>query len=300
MKTWLRQHLQLILRVLGSLLSLGLLVFLAQEAGWEALLAALRDVPWTVFVLGVGLLGVSRLFVVARWYVLLRGAGMRVRFSETLVMTFTGLFASNFLPSTIGGDVVRLVGIMRLGYDRAVCLASLAADRLVGMAGFAFTLPLGLLPWLSAGGLTALPMTVVLGRWWEWGKRFFWRMLQALSLWLKQPGVLGQALLATWGNMLFLFFSLYVFTQGLGASMPFWLVAGAWSLTYYVTLIPVSINGFGLQELSATYFFTTLGGLSVPQALALAALVRFAFILASLPGAFFLPEALASASRLER
>lgn len=300
MKAWLRQNLQIILRVFGSLLSLGLLVLLAQEAGWEALLAVLRDMPWMMFVLGVGLLGVSRLFVVVRWYVLLRGAGMRVRFRETLVMTFTGLFASNFLPSTIGGDVVRLVGIMRLGYDRAVCLASLAADRLVGMAGFTFTLPLGLLPWLSAGGLTALPMSVVLGRWWQRGKCFLWRTLQALSLWLRQPGVLGRALLATWGNMLFLFLSLYVFIQGLGAGMPFWLVAGAWSLTYYVTLIPVSINGFGLQELSATYFFTALGGMSVPQALALAALVRFAFILASLPGAFFLPEALASVSRLEQ
>lgn len=299
MKAWISRHLQPLLRGLGSLLSLGLLVLLAHEAGWEELLGAFRQIPLGMFALGVGLLVVSRFFVVMRWYVLLRGAGMQVSLRETTVMTFTGLFASNFLPSTIGGDVVRLVGIMRLGYDRAVCLASLAADRLIGMAGFVFTLPLGLLPWLQAGAGT-LSMAAVWGRWWERGKRFVLRTFQALSLWLKQPDTLFKALLATWGNMLFLFLSLYTFTHGLGAPMPFWLVAGAWSLTYYVTLIPISINGFGLQELSATYFFTALGGMSVPQALALAVLIRFSFIFASLPGALFLPEALASVSRLEQ
>lgn len=298
MKPWLSKNLQTIVRGAGSLLSLGLLAFLISEQGWAEVLSALRQVPLGMYLAGAVSLFISRLFVVARWHVLLRGAGMTVTYRETTVMTFTGLFASNFLPSTIGGDVVRLVGIMRLGYDRAICLASLAADRLIGMAGFAFTLPFGLIPWLQSGSLV-LPGSMAMGAWFQHGRRFLMRTVQALSLWIRQPGILARAILITWGNMLFLFLCIYTFTHGLGAGISFWMVAGAWTLTYYVTLMPVSINGLGLQELSVTYFFTTLGGLTLPQVLALAVLIRFTFVLASLPGAFFLPQALAAASRLE-
>lgn len=299
MKHGLAKNLTTILRGAGSLLSLGLLLFLISGQGWAELFAAMRQMPAGAFWAGVAFLLISRLFVVARWHVLLRGAGMNVTYWEATVMTFTGLFASNFLPSTIGGDVVRLVGIVRLGYDRAICLASLAADRLVGMAGFAFTLPFGLIPWLQSG-VMVLPGGMIMGAWFQRGRHFAMRTAQAFSLWLRQPGILVRAIFITWGNMLFLFLCIYSFTYGLGAEMSFWMVAGAWTLTYYVTLVPVSINGLGLQELSATYFFTTLGGLTLPQALALAVLIRFAFVFASLPGAFFLPGALAAASRLEQ
>lgn len=299
MKHGLAKNLTTILRGAGSLLSLGLLLFLISGQGWAELFAAMRQMPAGAFWAGVAFLLISRLFVVARWHVLLRGAGMKVTYWEATVMTFTGLFASNFLPSTIGGDVVRLVGIVRLGYDRAICLASLAADRLVGMAGFAFTLPFGLIPWLQSG-VMVFPGGMIMGAWFQRGRHFAMRTAQAFSLWLRQPGILVRAIFITWGNMLFLFLCIYSFTHGLGAEMSFWMVAGAWTLTYYVTLVPVSINGLGLQELSATYFFTTLGGLTLPQALALAVLIRFAFVFASLPGAFFLPGALAAASRLEQ
>ena len=64
--------------------------------------------------------------VITRWYILLQSGGnVRISFSDALALTFTGLFSNNFLPTTIGGDVVRLAGAMQMGYDRAVSLASL-------------------------------------------------------------------------------------------------------------------------------------------------------------------------------
>jgi len=67
---------------------------------------------------------------------------LQISLAETLRLTFAGLFANNFLPSTVGGDVVRLAGAMQARYDSAISAASLVIDRLVGMAGMTLFLPL--------------------------------------------------------------------------------------------------------------------------------------------------------------
>ncbi len=67
-----------------------------------------------------------------------------------------------------------------------------------------------------------------------------------------------------------------------------------YTLTYFVTLIPISINGLGVQELSMTFLLIQLGGLTSSESATIALLTRVLFILTSLPGAFFLPSILAA------
>ena len=64
------------------------------------------------------------------------------------------------------------------------------------------------------------------------------------------------------------------------------------SFTYFVTLLPISINGLGLQELSMTAIFSSFGGINVGSAAAAALMVRTTQLLASIPGAVFLPDIL--------
>ena len=85
-----------------------------------------------------------------------------------------------------------------------------------------------------------------------------------------------------------LFGILWVFLSGMNDPVPYWLISGLWSLVYFVTLVPISINGLGVQEVAITYAFSTLGGASEQSALILALLTRTLFMLASLPGALFL------------
>ncbi len=79
--------------------------------------------------------------------------------------------------------------------------------------------------------------------------------------------------------------------------LNFWLVAGIYSVTYFVTLLPISINGYGVQELSLSYLMVHIGGMDMVSGLALAVLIRAAFLIASLPGAAFLPRTLADMDR---
>jgi hypothetical protein len=313
------------LRILGTLIAVGLLVYLLSQQGWSELAAAIRQLPaWRLW-LAMGLMIISRLCVTGRWHVLLRAADLKIPPLETLRITFAGLFASNFLPTTIGGDVVRLAGAIQLRYDAAICTASLIADRLVGMAGMLMTAPLGLpslftnppaaesaarLRWgfpiafllsiqthqtgRTPGGLDRLPK-----RLWQKGLNALQKGFGATQLWFKRPGSLVQSLLCTWANMLCLFSVLKLLLDGLegagpGAGIPFWLVAGLYSLVYFVTLIPISINGYGVQELSMTLAFANLAGLSINSSLTAALLFRTLMMLASLPGAVFIPGILAA------
>ena len=289
---WLGKNRQTITRLAGSLLAVALLVILVREESGAELTAALKRISIWYFLGALLAMLISRMFVVVRWHTLLRSAGVNITFWRTAMITFTGLFANNFLPTTIGGDVVRLAGAMQLGYDRAICLASMVADRLIGMAGMLCTLPLGLIPVLSLGspGLQSVSFGALFQKGWGFAKR----TLEVFAIWLKKPLALIAALGATFGNMIFIFLAIFLLIIGMGDHVSYWLIAGLWSLTYFVTLVPISVNGYGVQELSLTFLLSKFGGLSHSESLTIAVLIRVLFIITSLPGAFFLPSILAS------
>ncbi|MBL8089165.1 MAG: flippase-like domain-containing protein [Anaerolineales bacterium] len=285
------ERIQNVWRLAGTLLALILLAILIREESGAEIISALKSIQPLYFILGIFVMLVSRMFVILRWHILLRSAQVEIPFLRTAMLTFTGLFSSNFLPTTIGGDVVRLTGAMQLGYDRAVCLASLVADRLIGMAGMLFALPFGLIPVFSnPNSLQALTIAPLI----EKIRAFIQRTLNAFSIWLKKPKALISSLFFTFVNMACIFAAIYLLAEGMSDHLSYWLIAGLWSLTYFVTLIPISINGFGVQELSLTFLLSNIGGLSNAESLTIAILIRILFIITSLPGAFFLPSILAA------
>lgn len=296
MSTWWSKNRQRILQLTGTIMAVALLAVLVRKNGWDEILATFRNVKpsdllWVAF-----LFLISRTSMALRWHVLLRSGGVDMHVKDSISLTYTGLFASNFLPSTIGGDVVKLAGAMQMGYDRAVCLASIAADRLVGMAGMTMVLPIGVVhSWGLLGTTTSASLSAV-----AWSKRliaFLKRTISVFKLWLKKPASLLGSLAFTWLHMLCLFGSIYIFVEGLGNHTSFWLIAGLWSITYFITLLPISVNGFGVQELAFTFFMSNVAGLTSAVSLSVAVLIRAFFMLSSLPGALFLPSVLSSVKK---
>jgi len=294
-----------ILRIFGTLLAFTLLIYLLSQQGWDEILLAARQVhPWRLL-LSLGLMFVSRLAVTARWHVLLSSAHTGVSYRQSLRVTFAGLFASNFLPTTIGGDVVRLAGAIQLHCDAATSAASLIVDRLIGMLGMIMALPLGLSDILAARPMSwrlvsPIDMLVVLGLGSWWGKT--WHKVQeiaqqvfkATALWLEQPYALFQALILSWVHMLCLFGIIQLILSDVNERVPIWTIAGLYSLVYFVTLLPISINGYGLQEISITFAFTHFAGVSMSSSLVTAVLFRTLMMIASLPGALFVADILAA------
>ena len=294
-----------VLRLVGTLGAIVLLVYVLSKQGWSEILVAVSRISWQLFLIAFLLTLISRLAVVSRWHILLRSAGVKIPYKHSLSITFAGLFASNFLPTTVGGDVVRLAGAMRLKYDSAICLASLVADRLVGMIAYATAIPFGIPSLLSGPGLIIgalgkfgqLSMTGWLGgavqTWLNKGKQVIHRLVETLMIWLKHPRGLLIAFGFSWVRMACEFTIVWLLLGGMGQHISFWLVAGLWSFTYFVTLLPISINGYGVQELILIFLFTHNGGVSQAVGTTLALLMRAMQMLASLPGVLFLPGIIA-------
>lgn len=290
-----------LLRVLGTLVALALVVYLITQQGWQEILDAITRIELWRFLVAILLTLISRVAVARRWHVLLRSGGVNAAWTQSLRITFAGLFANNFLPTTVGGDVARMAGALQVGFDATVSAASLVVDRLIGLLGFAFTLPIGL-QFLANTNLQTghmLPLTVLATQT-SWTARManrvlkiLERLLTAIRLWMSQPRALLNALFFTFVHMTCLFATLYLFLIGMGEQqLSLWDVAGLQSLVYIFTLIPISISGWGLQELSISYAFSTLGHVDPAHSLVLALLIRTLYVLVSLPGALVLSDVL--------
>lgn len=295
------------IRWVGTIFSLGLLIYLIWH-NWGELVLAVQKIAISSLLLSLVMMLISRLAVGSRWHLLLRVTDFDVTWGKTQRITFAGLFASNFLPTTIGGDVVRLAGAVQYRMDGAISAASLIVDRLVGMFGMALALPLGiplLGEWLSVQNSlgnsvsSGLAISATLSKWWQRGVNVLKRIWHSLAIWRRQPQSMLFALFFTGIHQLSLYLIIQLFLRDLGEPLPFWQIPGIWSFIYFVTLLPISINGYGVQELALTFFFSQVGGVSESSALAVAVLVRTTQMLASLPGAAFLPAIMAGERNME-
>jgi hypothetical protein len=115
-------------------------------------------------------------------------------------------------------------------------------------------------------------------------------VLQNLRFWSKHPLILLKALGFTLIHQAAIYLIIRVLIEGMGETLSFWQIAGIWSLTYFISLLPISINGLGLQEITITNLYTLFGGLSPATSIALALILRLVWLFGSLPGALFIGE----------
>lgn len=287
----------------GTLVSLGLLVYLFARQGSGDIVDALRRIPPLTLLASCVLFGLSRIGLAARWYFALRSVDMHIPFMRVMGINFASLYACNFLPSQMGGDIVRLGALLRTKQDAGTVTASLVVDHTTGLLSMLLVVP----PALPAirefsrnspfAATDSLPGVCLLGAagggWLQTLRGVLKNTGAALRVALRRPGEVLASFLASVVFMAGLFGAIHVLLLGLGESVSFWTVAGLWAFVYVASGLPISLNGIGLQELSISYAYTTLGGASEPSALIVAVLVRVLTALWSLPGAPILPGIMA-------
>jgi uncharacterized membrane protein YbhN (UPF0104 family) len=286
------------LRLAGTLLSLALLVWLLWKQNWNAILLAIKELPIWIFFLSLGLLFLRHTCNALRWFLLLKAQAIHLRFPKALKLVFMGLFASNFLPSMVGGDVVRIAGILNETDNRIAGGASVIVDRVVGVTGMLFALPFSA-PLIQLVISKGLFLGGIVGhtdsKWVNSFKRSVRKILTALRIWLKQPGILLLALIASWMGVISNAIAVLVLAKQMGIPVSLTDVIGATTLVYFITMVPISINGYGLRELAILSFYTHFGATS-EQATALALVTRFIYMMVSLPGSFWAGDAFRKSS----
>ena len=189
------------------------------------------------------------------------------------------------LPTTIGGDVIKMAGAAQGRNKRGVIVASVMADRFFNLTGMTLMLPLALtlhgISLLSSTQKTMLPILGLTG--WPALRERLIRIWRQVRTWFTSPACILSALALSWLSVGLSFGSFWVITLGLGIPVSYWQAAASSLLTYFLALIPVAINGLGIQEGSLTYLLG-LQGASLEQATAAAFLIRLITMIVSLAG----------------
>jgi hypothetical protein len=265
--------------------SAGLLGFLVWRADRGALLDTIRTIPLAGFLGCVALYLVGYLISVVRWQRLLAAETIHVPFPRLVLIYFEGAFFNLFLPTLIGGDIVRGYAIYKLTGGHAAALASILMDRLSGFAALMIIAVLSLsvaftrmqdpqVAWMILGVATAfgLLLAVLLDhRVKAWATRLF-RTVGLARFEVKLHGFV-EAVHRYRGHRRALLqaFGLSVLLQGL-LIVTFYYVGRAFRvdvpLAYFfvfvplitvVSMLPISVAGLGVREGGVVYFFSLVG-----------------------------------------
>ena len=290
------------IRWAGTAIATGLFAWLLVRQDWHTTWKNLALLSGWLILLALALYYAGQLANAARWYVLLHAQSAPVSYFETVKIVFAGAFVSNFLPSTIGGDALRIVYVRRYFSGWATGAASVVMDRLLNVLSFFVTLPFSFITFgaqllsilkigqAAGGAIMAAAFIPTRKKERSW-KQTFVEVKQALVLWRSQPWQLVLAFVISWLSIFVIFLGVWITTRGLGIRVTLFQVMGINVLTYLLTLLPISVNGYGVREVAMTTLYMQLGA-TLEQASTLALVTRFFMLLQTLPGALWLPQIL--------
>jgi glycosyltransferase 2 family protein len=116
------------------LLAAALLAYVLTRVDWSRVADYRHTVSWPWLAAFVLLIPLGHLISSAKWQMLLSAGGHRVGLWRLTGLYTAGQFYNAVFPSTIGGDVVRSLGLRRLIGDARAAFASTVAERFTGAA----------------------------------------------------------------------------------------------------------------------------------------------------------------------
>jgi len=117
---------------LKVLFSAGLLLFLFRQIDMEKTKEVLLSARLDFIVYAFLVYGIIFAVLLWRWWTLVRTLGLDVSLMTVARFHFLGLFFNPFLPTGIGGDVIKIIGLCAYTHEKPKVVGSVLLDRLVG------------------------------------------------------------------------------------------------------------------------------------------------------------------------
>jgi glycosyltransferase 2 family protein len=293
-----------------ALVSIGLLIVLFRQTDVQAVLDRARGADLRWLAAALGLYGLMILLSAWRWQVLLHTQRVHAPFGLLTSSWLVATFFNNFLPSNIGGDVVRIADSARLTGSRTVAGTVVVMDRAMGLVALLCVAAVGSLVspaaglrlpgsgylWIGAAAALSTGLGALLA------PRLLPRLLtplcrvrpgfleprlerlgDALERFRHRRGQLGQAFAGAFVVQLVLVGFFLCIAYALGAALPVLYGLIVVPVSLVVQMLPISINGFGVREAVFSYFFVELG-LGAEAGLALSLMSAGLIMLFSLSG----------------
>jgi len=291
--------------------SLALLIYLFSTTDREALLLRVRGGDVLLFACAVALYGGMLAISTWRWRLLLQALGFPARLRDLTSSYLVATFFNNFLPSNIGGDVVRVRDSSKLTGSTTASLAVVAVDRILGLGALyllalvAFVLGgsavrhlAGARVVLAGLGLAFAGIAYVFFRpgtarrlmaWSrlntiEWVNKQFEIVQGAVHVYRTDLGTVTLAFGASVGLQTLVVLYFYTVAHALLIPLPFPAALLMVPLCTLIQTVPITFNGWGLREGLFVVYFSQVG-LPRDNALAFSLVGASLIVVLSLSGA---------------
>ena len=290
--------------------SLGLYAYIFTKVDVGHLWEILKDASISYFVAGVLIYFGVQAISACRWYLLLKPLGIESSYLKLLSYYMLGMFFNFFLPTAIGGDVVRVYYLNKQTGTLSKSGASVFLDRDLGMAAllliatmvalFAGTsfqgVPLAPLFGLVGLAFIAANMVLFYRPTYNLIHRLFkmFRMKSAdekveklflsINSYRKEWKLLAVTMLLSIMIQVGCVIVNRLAANAIGLNQITWIDFLVFIPAIgLISMVPVSVNGMGWREFSYIVLFGSVGIIE-PQAAALAFLWLGVLVVTSLPG----------------
>jgi hypothetical protein len=263
--------------------SVALMAYLATKIHWDQ--AFPRRPHFSTFVwFGLGILvTLGGIWASAwRWQRVLEVFDIRVPVARLLSISLAGMFVGNVLPSTIGGDVLRISRCTRESGARESVFASVVLERLTGWIVLPVISLVGFALWpglitkenawvaLLVGGIAVLLLStmMILAASTRLGGRFrehqnWMRFIGAIHLGVdrmrREPAETCWLLVAAFAYQCTTIATVFCAVHTVGARVPIAAVIAFTPAVAMVQVLPISLSGLGVREGMFALLFHGLG-----------------------------------------
>lgn len=285
-----------------------MLAALLSRVSWRALVPQDEAAAAAWVGVGVALLVGATVLAALRWQRVLVALEMPSTLPPLLAHSWAGQFVANFLPSTVGGDVLRVARLASSTGRAPVSFASVVLERLTGFfvlpfitfvallvhpdlldlgraSGIAVVVSLGTV--VAAIGVVVLAANPRLGR--ALADRENWlRFAGAIHLGIERirrhPGALLSIVGTALAYQVAIVVAAWTAAQALDIAISWFAVMAFIPVVAMTQVLPISVNGLGLREGALVLLLGPLG-VATGQAVALGLLLYVMNLAVSLLGA---------------
>ena len=304
-----KKRLHLILRIL---ISGGILYLLYSRIQFQTMWTAIKSSSFVLLVLTLLLSLFERCVMVVKLWFILRIKEIRTGFWRLYKIILSTTFVGKFAPTSLGVDMFRIYGLSRATRNTVDTVSTILMDRFLGLVTILLMASIAFFSgnymqqekevYLAMGLLVLLLIMLLIG----FSRRIRTKagnMLRRVKYLVKYVDMMGKVAHSFYdfrnhpGNLLILFGLSIIFQFG-RVLVPFMVTTAVGihiSIAYFflfvplviiLAMLPFSIGGIGVREISIAYFLVQ-GGATLDQAGGVTVLIFVITLLAGLPGGYF-------------
>ncbi len=318
-----KRKLLILLRIIVSFGLLGgLFWIMRKDAGKTLTIITSCDLKYLLIALGIFMC--NQAVLAYRMKIVFHGENLAITFRESFQLNFIGYFFNNFLPTAVGGDLIKAHCASQTNDNRLGSYASVMMDRIIGLYSFLIVAAIALIVNREGFQIAAVRSLVfiflVLGiamfititnKRVAIMMEHFFSMIKMGGLGEKldslykivrdyknRMDVVGKSLLISLFSQTIYFVTIYMFFLALGTRINLGNIFLAMPVVTFVSMIP-SIGGLGVREGAIVAFFSPLAGRDTAFAVSLLLLFGL-FVVSFIGGIFYLHWSLSVKRRKER